>query len=160
LDCNLRRAGARQSLGLDADGPSSRRHVHLCGPPSDGRSLVPGRATVGGFDRTICRFCGPSHEGLRGLDLVNSLLPEQAKVAVVSTEPFFSDVLTGVGRRNSLSRFEGLPAGDLDPAQKRLLLALVDEYVRNADVDAAERHLDAMLLMEQLHYNALLSLLR
>jgi hypothetical protein len=47
-----------------------------------------------------------SHEGLRGLDLVNSLHPEQAKVAVVSTEPFFSDVLTGVGRRNSLSRFE------------------------------------------------------
>jgi Protein of unknown function (DUF3500) len=31
-----------------------------------------------------------SHEGLRGLDLVNSLHPEQARVAVVSTEPFFS----------------------------------------------------------------------
>ena len=61
-----------------------------------------------------------SQEGLRGLDLVSSLHPEQAKVAVLSTEPFFSDVLTGVGRRNSLSRFEGLPAGDLDAPQKRL----------------------------------------
>src|SRR5262249_57748333 len=45
---------------------------------------------------------------------------------------------------NSLSRFEGLPAGDLDGSQKRLLLALVEEYVRNADTAAAERHLDAI----------------
>ena len=68
---------------------------------------------------------------------------------------FFSDVLTGVGRRNSLSRFEGLPAGDLDASQKQLLLALVDEYVRNADFDAAERHLDAIRSADvnQLHFS-------
>ena len=96
-----------------------------------------------------------SHEAVRGLDLVNSLHPQQARVAVVSTEPFFSDVLTGVGRRNSLSRFEGLPAGDLDAAQKKLLLALVDEYVRNADLDAAERHIDAIQRagFDQLHFS-------
>jgi hypothetical protein len=100
-------------------------------------------------------FAVLSHEGLRGLDLVSSLHPEQAKVAVLSTEPFFSDVLTGVGRRNSLSRFEGLPAGDLDAPQKRLLLALVEEYVRNADFDAAERHLDAIQRagLDQLHFS-------
>jgi hypothetical protein len=85
-----------------------------------------------------------SHEGLRGLDLVSSLHPQQARVAVVSTEPFFSDVLTGVGRRNSLSQYEGLPATDLDEAQKKLLLAVIDEYVHNADFEAAERHLDAI----------------
>lgn len=89
-------------------------------------------------------FAVLSHEGLRGLDLVNSLHPEQAKVAILSAEPVFSDVLTGVGRRNSLSRLEGLSAADLDTLQKRLLLALVEEYVRNADFDAAERHLDAI----------------
>ena len=96
-----------------------------------------------------------SHEGLRGLDLVSSLHPEQARVAVLSTEPGFSDVLTGVGRRDSLSRFEGLPAGDLDPPQQRLLHALVDEYVRNADFDAAERHLDAIQRagLDQLHFS-------
>ena len=96
-----------------------------------------------------------SHEGLRGLDLVSSLHPEQARVAVLSTEPAFSDVLTGVGRRDSLSRFEGLPAGDLDPPQQRLLHALVDEYVRNADFDAAERHLDAIQRagLDQLHFS-------
>lgn len=100
-------------------------------------------------------FAVLSHEGLRGLDLVNSLHPQQAKVAVMSTEPFFSDVLTGVGRRNSLSRFEGLPAGDLDAPQKRLLLALVEEYVRNADSEAAERHLDAIqqVGLDQLHFS-------
>ena len=96
-----------------------------------------------------------SHEGLRGLELVNSLHPEQAKVAVLSTAPLFSDVLTGVGRRNSLSRYEGLPAGDLDASQQRLLRALVAEYVRNADFDAAERHLDAIEQsgVSQLHFS-------
>jgi Protein of unknown function (DUF3500) len=96
-----------------------------------------------------------SHEGVRGLDLVGALHPEQAKVAVLNSEPTFSDVLTGVGRRNSLSRFEGLPAGNLDPPQKRLLKALIDEYLRNADFDAAERHLDAIQRagLDQLHFS-------
>jgi hypothetical protein len=96
-----------------------------------------------------------SHEGVRGLDLVNALHPEQARVAVLSTEPRFSDVLTGVGRRDSLSRFEGLPASELDAAQRKLLLALVHEYVHNADHHAAEAHLDAIRHagVEQLHFS-------
>jgi len=96
-----------------------------------------------------------SHEASRGLDLVGALHPDQAKVAVLSSEPLFSDVLTGVGRRNSLSRFEGLPAGELDAPQRRLLLALVEEYIRNADVHAAERHLDAIhgAGFEKLHFS-------
>src|SRR5207249_9765911 len=51
--------------------------------------------------------------------------------------------------------FEGLPASDLDAAQKKLLLALVDEYVRNADADAAVRHLDAIQRagIDQLHFS-------
>jgi hypothetical protein len=100
-------------------------------------------------------FAVLSHEGLRALDLVGSLHPEQARVAILSTEPLFSDVMTGVGRRNSLARFEGLPAHDLDAPQKKLLLALIEEYVRNADIDAAERHLDAIqgAGFEQLHFS-------
>src|SRR5260370_27819173 len=54
-------------------------------------------------------FAVLSHEGLHGLNLVDSLHPEQAKVAIVSTEPFLSDVVTGVRPRNSLSRFARLP---------------------------------------------------
>src|SRR5262252_3383355 len=89
-------------------------------------------------------FAVLSHEGLRGLDLVRSLEPEQARVAVLSSEPLFSDVLAGVGRRDSLSRYEGISASDLEAPQKKLLVALVEEYVRNADHHAAERHLEAI----------------
>jgi hypothetical protein len=54
-----------------------------------------------------------------------------------------------------MSRFEGLPASELDAPQKKLLFALVEEYVRNADVDAAERHLDAIQRagLDQLHFS-------
>jgi uncharacterized protein DUF3500 len=50
-----------------------------------------------------------SHEALRGLDLVSSLHPEQAKVAVLSTEPLFSDhfyllCTTGAGAGNARMR--------------------------------------------------------
>src|SRR6266478_4493711 len=54
-------------------------------------------------------FAVLSHEAIRGLDLINSLHPEQARVAVVSTEPFFSDVLTG-------RRPQGRPVAVLRPA--------------------------------------------
>lgn len=85
-----------------------------------------------------------SHETIRGLDLVRSLKPGQAKVAILSAEPHLGDILSGIGRRNSLSKFEGLPASELDAAQRRLLLALVHEYVRNADIAAADRHMAAI----------------
>ena len=100
-------------------------------------------------------FAVLSHEGLRGLDLVRSLEPEQARVAVLSSEPLFSDVLAGVGRRDSLSRYEGISASDLEAPQKKLLVALVEEYVRNADHHAAERHLEAIQQagFEKLHFS-------
>jgi hypothetical protein len=85
-----------------------------------------------------------SHEALRGFDLVRALRPEQARIAVLSTDPHFSDVLTGVMRSESLSRFEGLAASHLDPSQKRLLSALVDEYVGNADFESSDAHLKAI----------------
>src|SRR5262249_31012798 len=79
----------------------------------------------------------------------------RAQVAVLPPEPLFSDVLTGVGGRDGLSGFEGVPASDRDAPQKKLLFALVDEYVRNADFDAAERHLDAIQRagLDQLHFS-------
>lgn len=82
-----------------------------------------------------------SHESIRGLDLVRSLKPAQTKVAVLASEPHLGDILSGIGRRNSLSKFEGLPASELDAPQRRLLMALLHEYVRNADIGAADRHI-------------------
>ena len=52
-----------------------------------------------------------------------------------------NDVLAGPGRQQSLSSFQGIPAGQLDDAQQRLLWLLVQEFVGNADVDAAEAQL-------------------
>lgn len=80
------------------------------------------------------------HEGSRGLELLFSLDAEQRKAATVDdTKP--GDVIEGPGRRGSLDKFEGLKAGSMNPEQQRLLRALVSEYVRNADFDAAEAQL-------------------
>ena len=51
------------------------------------------------------------------------------------------DVLAGPGRQASLTSFQGIAAGQLDDAQQRLLWLLVQEFVRNADFDAAEAQL-------------------
>lgn len=85
-----------------------------------------------------------SHEALRGFDLVRSLRPEQAKIAILSSDPLFSDVLTGVHRRESLARFEGIAASQFDPSQKRLLFALIAEYVGNADFEASDMQIRAV----------------
>ena len=44
-------------------------------------------------------------------------------------------------RQASLTSFHGIPAGQLDDAQQRLLSVLVQEFVRNADFDAADAYL-------------------
>ncbi len=82
-----------------------------------------------------------SHEVTRGVELMESLTDEQRRVAVVSSE-VPNDVLEGVGRRHSLAEQTGLKASAMTPAQRRLLRVLVEEYVRNADFDAAEAQLD------------------
>src|SRR5947209_3943113 len=66
--------------------------------------LFLGAQPLEAMDGPYAGFTVLSHEGLRGLDLVRALHPEQARVAVLSTEPAVADVLTGVGRRDSLSR--------------------------------------------------------
>ncbi len=76
----------------------------------------------------------------RGLTLMHALTPEQQKIAWVSKERTYQ-VMTGPGRRFSLSHYEGLKASELTPPQKRLLRALVEDYVRAADFDAADAQL-------------------
>ena len=51
------------------------------------------------------------------------------------------DVLAGPGRQASLTTFQGIAAGQLDDGQQRLLWLLVQEFVRNADFDAADAQL-------------------
>jgi len=73
----------------------------------------------------------------RASELFASLSADQQGVAIIgTTDP--RDVIAGPGRQANLSSFQGLPASQMDAAQQRLLWLLVQEFVGNADFDAAE----------------------
>ncbi len=82
-------------------------------------------------------------EGDRGIALMESLTAAQRAKAQVD-EVLADGIFAGPGRQNSLQAYEGLPASELDAGQKRLLRALVEEYVRNAEFDAADAQLAAI----------------
>ena len=84
-----------------------------------------------------------SHEVTRGYELMQSLTPSQRSVAY-SEEDVPGDVLNGVGRKGKFTAAEGLRAAEMTEPQQRLLRALVEEYVRNADFDAADAQLEAI----------------
>ncbi len=81
----------------------------------------------------------PQDAGRAG-ELLAALSPEQQALAIIGTSAP-ADVVAGPGRQASLTSFQGITAGQLDDAQQRLLWRLVEEFVRNADVDAAEAQL-------------------
>ena len=54
------------------------------------------------------------------------------------------DVLNGVGNKHRFTPAEGLAGSAMTPEQQRLLRALVEEYVDNADFDAADAQLAAI----------------
>ena len=84
-----------------------------------------------------------SHEVTRGFELLQSLTESQ-RAAAASDEDVPGDVLNGVGRKGKFTKEEGLRSSDMTPEQQRLLRTLVEEYVRNADFDAAEEQLAAI----------------
>ena len=84
-----------------------------------------------------------SHEVARGFELLQSLTESQRATAA-SDDDVPGDVLNGVGRKGKFTEEEGLSASDMPPDQQRLLRMLVEEYVRNADFDAAEEQLAAI----------------
>ena len=81
-----------------------------------------------------------SHEGSRGVELMASLDESQQRAARIG-DSVPDDIFEGPGRRASLEKFEGLKTDELTVGQMQLLQALVSEYVRNADFDAAEAQL-------------------
>jgi hypothetical protein len=86
-----------------------------------------------------------SHEGQRGVDLMQSLDEAQQQTALIHPE-VARDIFEGPGRRASLAEFEGLAADELSDRQMRLLRLLVREYLENVDYDAAAAQLE---LIEQ-----------
>jgi hypothetical protein len=79
-------------------------------------------------------------DAARGIELLAALSADQQGVAIIGTTAP-GDVIVGPGRQDSLSSFQGLPASQMDTAQQRLLWLLVQEFVANADFDAAEAQL-------------------
>jgi hypothetical protein len=86
-----------------------------------------------------------SHEGQRGVDLMQSLSKAQQQKALIDPD-VARDVFEGPGRRASLTKFEGLAADELTDHQMQLLRLLVREYLENVDYDAAAAQLE---LIEQ-----------
>lgn len=84
-------------------------------------------------------------EGQRGIELMQSLSPEQQGVAIIAEEKP-GDVIEGPGRKASLSEFKGLQVSQLSAEQMNLLKVLVSEYVGNSDFDTAT---DQLTLIEK-----------
>ena len=81
-----------------------------------------------------------AQEVTRGVELLRSLTDSQ-RAAALSQAEVPGDVLNGVGNKQRFTTREGLRASQMTPEQKRLLRALVEEYVDNADFDAADAQL-------------------
>jgi hypothetical protein len=84
-----------------------------------------------------------AQEVTRGVELVSSLTDSQREIAI-SHDEVPDDVLNGVGNKHRFTPAEGLRAADMTAEQRRLLRALVEEYVGNADFDAADQQLAAI----------------
>jgi hypothetical protein len=84
-----------------------------------------------------------AQEVTRGVELVTALSDSQRKIAISPAE-VPDDVLDGVGNKHRFTPAEGLRAADMTAEQRRLLRALVEEYVANADFDAADEQLAAI----------------
>ena len=74
---------------------------------------------------------------------MSALTESQRKIAISPAE-VPEDVLNGVGNKHRFTPAEGLRASAMTPEQQRLLRALVEEYVENADFDAADEQLAAI----------------
>ena len=79
-------------------------------------------------------------DAARAGELLAALSSDQQRVAIIG-DIAPDDVVAGPGRQQSLASFQGIPAGQLDAGQQRLLWLLVQEFVCNADFDAAEAQL-------------------
>jgi hypothetical protein len=73
-----------------------------------------------------------------GREVIQSLDPEQRKIAVVSAEAY-KDILTMSDRQAALKgQPSGLPASKMNPKQFALLMALLEDYARNMPEQIAQ----------------------
>lgn len=140
------------------------------GSPSAPAQQAAGQGTAaGGGVATTPAFLGanpaevPSgpRKGLRvlaveedlGRAFLASLTPAQRQRAVIAPAAP-PDLVTEASRRAALASFDGLPAAEMNPAQRAALLRLLEVYARNFPADVADGHLDriARAGVERLHF--------
>jgi hypothetical protein len=76
-----------------------------------------------------------------GFTLVNSLDPNQVKAALISQKAP-GDIITGNQRQASLQEFRGIAFSDMKENQKKLLMQLLNVYVKNYQFGFAKRLMD------------------
>jgi hypothetical protein len=75
-----------------------------------------------------------------GRALAQGMDASQRRRMIIAAQSL-GDIVSGPGREESLAAQAGLPASDLAPAQRDLLMQLVEEYARNMRPEVAEEHL-------------------
>jgi hypothetical protein len=122
-------------------------HLAMSFTVADGKTaflpMFAGATPLAVADETETGWSALAQEVTRGVELVTALTESQRKVAISAAE-VPGDVLNGVGNKGRFTPVEGLRAADMTAEQRRLLRALVEEYVRNADFDAADAQLAAI----------------
>lgn len=88
-----------------------------------------------------------------GLKLINSLSPEQQKVATLSVA-VPRDILTNPESSQRLDSYQGIKASDLNESQKEILFKLIGEYINNLESQKASTYFDKMKAsgMDQIYF--------
>jgi len=100
-------------------------------------------------------------QGLRALareqDLARTLAqgvdaPQRRRMVIADRS--LGDIVSGPGRREALAAPAGIPAAELTPAQRAMLLRLVEEYARNMRAEIADEELRRLREagLERLHF--------
>ena len=84
------------------------------------------------------------HEADRAFALLGALNPEQVKQAVVA-DAVDNGIFAGKGQQDRIAAPKGIAASALDPVQRQLLLAVIDEYLGDASDEAAARQRAAIV---------------
>ncbi len=106
----------------------------------------PVRAEAGKYAGTVVL----QPEQNKGLALMQALTPEQQKKATLQAEKTVNSSQAQAFRDNLVLDYAGLVASDMTPAQKKLLVDLIAEYVGNMSegharvrMDEVRKHIDA-----------------
>jgi hypothetical protein len=86
-------------------------------------------------------------------ELLALLTGAQLRTVIIQAEAP-GDIVTGNARTVELDRFEGLPASEMNDAQRHALMHVIEEYLNNADTEVADAEMQRIhdAGLENLHF--------